>query len=148
MGLALDAGLFTGISRRMTLLTRIRGASRLPQTSTFENELIRIGGNNYVRGFDDEAFLATSLAVFTAEWRYLLGLNSYFQVFSEVAYVLNGASVLPAEAVWPIGVGTGMAFETKAGIFALNYAVGRLLGQPEGFRLRNAKIHLGYLNFF
>ena len=39
-----------------------------------------------------------------------------------------------------------MAFETKAGIFNISYAAGKRDDQK--FNLRQAKIHLGYVNYF
>jgi len=45
-----------------------------------------------------------------------------------------------------LGVGLGIAFETKAGIFNMSYAVGKR--DDSNFNLRQAKIHLGYVNFF
>ena len=41
---------------------------------------------------------------------------------------------------------TGGSFETKAGIFSLNYAVGKQLNNPIDFS--SAKIHFGFLNQF
>ncbi|MCX6181458.1 MAG: hypothetical protein NT150_05995 [Bacteroidetes bacterium] len=46
----------------------------------------------------------------------------------------------------PYGFGAGFSFETKAGIFSLNYAIGKQLGNPIDFGA--AKIHFGFLNQF
>ena len=45
-----------------------------------------------------------------------------------------------------LGVGLGMAFETKAGIFNISYANGKR--NDLKFDLRESKIHIGYLNYF
>ena len=45
-----------------------------------------------------------------------------------------------------LGTGIGMAFETKAGIFNISYAVGKR--DDTNLNLRDAKIHLGYVSFF
>jgi outer membrane translocation and assembly module TamA len=45
-----------------------------------------------------------------------------------------------------LGIGLGLAFETKAGIFNISYAVGKQ--DNSSFSFRAAKIHLGYVNFF
>ena len=45
-----------------------------------------------------------------------------------------------------LGTGLGMAFETKAGIFNITYAVGKRDGDK--FNFRQSKIHLGYVNYF
>jgi hypothetical protein len=39
-----------------------------------------------------------------------------------------------------------MAFETKAGIFNISYAIGKR--NDVNLNLRQAKIHIGYVNFF
>ena len=46
----------------------------------------------------------------------------------------------------PIGFGAGIAFETKLGIFNLNYALGQQFDNPIFFR--NAKLHFGIVNYF
>ena len=53
---------------------------------TFQNELFRIGGYKLLRGFDEESIYANQYAVFTAEYRYLVGINSYFFGFSDVGF--------------------------------------------------------------
>jgi hypothetical protein len=45
-----------------------------------------------------------------------------------------------------LGTGLGMAFETKAGIFNVTYAVGKR--DHDKFNFRQSKIHLGYVNYF
>ena len=47
---------------------------------------------------------------------------------------------------FPFGIGAGINFETKAGIFGLNYALGSQNNNP--LSIKNAKIHFGYVNYF
>jgi hypothetical protein len=44
------------------------------------------------------------------------------------------------------GTGLGLAFETKAGIINLSWAVGKR--NDTRFNLRQSKIHLGFVNYF
>jgi hypothetical protein len=46
----------------------------------------------------------------------------------------------------PMGFGTGITFETKLGIFSLNYALGKEFNNQIVFRA--AKIHFGLINYF
>jgi hypothetical protein len=46
----------------------------------------------------------------------------------------------------PIGYGAGFSFETKAGIFSINYAIGQQQGNAPDFR--SAKVHFGIVNSF
>jgi hemolysin activation/secretion protein len=148
LALRLEASGYVPLAKRMTIVSTLSGATLQPPGSTFANELYRLGGNNFVRGFDDEQFLGTSMIRMVLEWRYLLATNSFFRVFADAGVIADGSDPLSTTESWPLGVGVGLAMETKAGVFGVNYALGRLLDQSEGFRFRNAKIHFGYLTYF
>lgn len=97
-----------------------------------------------LRGFDEEAIFASLFSVVTLEYRFLLSKNSYFNLFYDAAYVENRADGY--ENDFPFGFGAGLAFETKAGLFGVSYALGRQQSAPIDFRA--AKIHFGYVNYF
>lgn len=112
---------------------------------TFQNELYRIGGLKTLRGFDEESILASSYTIWKAEFRYLLEQNSYLFVF------VNGAWYERKQRDYfitdtPLGFGAGITFETKLGIFSLNYALGKEFQNPVLFRA--AKVHFGVVNYF
>ena len=46
----------------------------------------------------------------------------------------------------PYGLGAGINFETKPGIFSISYALGSQQNNPLLFK--TAKIHFGFINFF
>jgi hemolysin activation/secretion protein len=113
--------------------------------NTFDNELFRIGGLKSLRGFDDESILASAYVIWKLEYRYLLEQNSYLFAFYNAAWyrqLTNSADFSDT----PQGFGAGMAFETKLGIFSVNYALGREFTNP--FQFRTAKIHVGILSYF
>lgn len=109
----------------------------------FDNDLYRIGGLRSVRGFDERSVLSSLYAVNTAEWRLLLGRESFFSVFTDAAYTQNDR--LDTDNVL-IGIGSGLDLATKAGIFSINLAVGRDEDNP--FDLQRTRIHFGYVNVF
>jgi len=111
----------------------------------FENELHRIGGYKLLRGFDEQSIFANWYNVFTIEYRYLIGTNSFFSAFYDMAYIERN-TIQQIDSDWPIGFGVGLNFETNAGIFGLNYALGRQMNNP--INLRTGKVHFGYINFF
>ena len=111
----------------------------------FENELLRIGGLHTLRGFDEESMFATFFAVFTLEYRLLIGQNSYFNLFGDYAY-LEDRAVGKRRFDRPFGFGLGMNFETNAGVFGVSLAVGSQDGSQPDFR--NPKIHFGYVSYF
>jgi hemolysin activation/secretion protein len=109
------------------------------------NELYRLGGFRSLRGFDEESIPVRWYHTGTVELRYLLGSLSYAALFADGGLVSRRATDGYVEDV-PIGIGAGLNFQTKAGIFSLNYAVGR--NSSSTFDFRAAKIHFGYVTVF
>jgi len=111
----------------------------------FRNELFQIGGYRLLRGFDEESILASQYAVTSLEFRYLIGMNSFLFSFVDGGWAKNEVPGYAIDNLY-LGIGLGLAFETKAGIFNMSYAVGKTGNNP--FEFSQAKIHLGYVNFF
>ena len=130
---------------RSTLLGRLRGGAVFSEAPVYFNEQFRIGGNQILRGFDEESIFATRYALSTLEYRLLIGQNSYLYAFGDVAYVED---VTPVKDVtdWPYGFGAGISFETSAGVFGVSLAYGKQLGNPIDFSA--PKVHFGYVSLF
>ncbi len=111
----------------------------------FRNELFQIGGYKLLRGFNEESILASEYVVSSLEYRYLIGMNSFLFSFVDGGWAKNEVPGYASNSFY-MGIGVGLAFETKAGIFNMSYAVGKQGADP--FEFRQAKIHLGYVNFF
>ena len=112
----------------------------------FRNDLFQIGGFRLLRGFDEESIYATKFAVFTAEWRYLVSLNSYLFFFTDAGLVQNRFRDVRTDNRF-LGAGIGIMYETKAGLLNVSYAIGKRNDVP--FNLREAsKLHFGYINYF
>lgn len=135
---------FIPIFRHNTILLQVQGAA-LINDHIFSNEVYRIGGSRLLRGFDEEVIPASQYHIGTVEIRYLLSQNSYASLFFDGGYV-EDASVHPAVTDFPVGFGAGVQFETKAGIFGIDYALGSRMGNP--VQIRDSKIHFGYVNYF
>ena len=129
------------IQQRSTVLFKLTGSTIIAEQILFNNEKYRIGGARLLRGFDEQSIFTDAYALGTLEYRYLIGKRSYFNVFSDNAWVRN-------EQInnWLLGLGAGMAFETKAGIFEISYALGKTDQTP--FDFKAAKIHFGFINEF
>jgi len=137
--LRLDAAGFIPLFRNSALMVRNQSGF-LENENLFENELFRIGGLKTLRGFDEESLTASIYTIFTLEFRYLFDLNSYFNIFFDGAfYERNTNSGYFNDT--PYGIGAGVNFETRAGIFSLSYAMGSRDGQPLQFKA--AKVHFG-----
>ena len=113
--------------------------------SLFENELFRIGGIKTFRGFEEEAFFASAYSVASIEFRYLFERNSAFYAFFDAGYYEKPEDNIIFSDT-PLGFGIGVDFETRAGIFTLNYALGRQQGNPVEFN--SGKIYFGIINRF
>ena len=131
--------------KRATIKASIRGGVILSEQNIYQNEQFRIGGNRILRGFDEESIFATNYGVLTTELRFLIGLNSYLYAFGDFGYVEN-ITTERREFDRPIGMGAGITFETKVGLFGFSLAVGRQQGNP--FDFRSVKTHFGYVSLF
>lgn len=115
--------------------------------SLFRNELFRIGGLNTLRGFNEQSIFASFYSINTIEFRMILEQNSYLYLFGQGGYYENKSySLFLVQHYVPSSFGAGISFETAAGIFTINYALGN---ETNGkFLLRTGKVHFGFVNFF
>lgn len=131
--------------KKSTLKTEINGGIFQSQ-DIFRNELFQIGGNRLLRGFDEESIYASQYAIFTAEYRYLTGINSYLFGFSDVGITKTHFQTTNFTNNY-ISAGLGLSVETTFGIVNVSYAIGKR--NDVKFDLAGAsKIHFGYINYF
>lgn len=140
----LGAAHYFPLAKRSVLKTGLH-AGLLETPNYFRNEMFQVGGYRVLRGFDEESIFTNRYAVATIEYRYLVDLNSYFFGFTDLGYT-NFKNERTSFSNTYIGLGAGMAFQTKQGIFNIGYAVGKR--DDTNFNLRQSKIHLGYVSFF
>lgn len=141
----LSAAHYFPVQKRAALKAGVQGGY-YTSPNVFRNELFQIGGYKLLRGFNEESIYASRYAVFTAEYRYLVGLNSYLFVFTDLGWVKNKYQAVNVNNQF-IGAGLGMMFETKAGLLNISYAAGKR--DDVKFNLREAsKLHFGYINYF
>lgn len=133
-----------GKKQRHILKFSLNGGSVFNQ-SLLRNELLRIGGNRLLRGFDEQSILASTYNITTLEYRMMIQRNSYFFVFMDAAYVHRKFNNTIFQD-FPFGFGAGITFETKIGIFGLTYALGQQKDKSVDFR--NSKLHFGYVATF
>ena len=140
----LAAAHYFPIGRAATLKLGLSGGV-YSSPNTYRNDLFMIGGYKLLRGFDEQSILCSEYAVGTLEYRYLTGLNSFLFVFTDVGWAANTVPGYDLNSMF-IGTGVGMAFDTKAGIFNMSFAVGKQ--GSAAFDFHDTKIHLGYVSFF
>lgn len=133
-----------GKGQRNTIKTAIN-AGFFQSRNIFRNELFQLGGFKLLRGFDEESQFLSQFAIGTLEYHYLVGRNSYFYVLTDAGWGKSNNLGKKADYTYVSG-GLGLAFETKAGIFNLAWAVGKRNDLP--FDFKKSKIHIGFVNYF
>jgi hemolysin activation/secretion protein len=113
-------------------------------TQIFQNEVFRFGGQNSLRGFNEEELYATVRSVLSVEYRFLLDRNSHVFAFFDQGFYENSATSYYNDH--PYGFGLGFSFGTNLGIFSISYALGKQFDNP--ILMRNGKIHFGYIAYF
>ena len=109
------------------------------------NELYRVGGMNTLQGFDELSLYASSFAFGHLEVRYLYEKLSYINIFFNGGWY-EKATIREHLQDTPYGMGIGVAFNTRAGIFNFSYALGKQLDNPISFK--TGKIHFGMMLTF
>jgi outer membrane protein assembly factor BamA len=132
------------IGKQGTVKTAINGGALLSD-NIFRNELFQIGGYKLLRGFDEESQYVSQYAIGTLEYRYLIGLNSFFFGFIDGGWARNNSRSSKFTHGY-FGTGLGLALETKSSLFTIAWAVGKRDDIP--FNLRQSKIHFGFVNYF
>ena len=71
--------------------------------------------------------------------------SDFFFVFGDYGYT-EDVTVDTKKFDSPLGLGGGMTFETKVGVFGISLAIGK--EQGNAFDFRNVKTHFGYVSYF
>ena len=133
--------------KRSTIKAGVQVGFTFSEQPIYANEQFRIGGTQLLRGFDEESIFATSFAIFTLEYRLLLGQNSFLYTFFDYASIeAETINIRENTLDDPLGFGAGISFETKAGIFGISLAYGRQRSNPIDFGA--PKVHFGYISLF
>ncbi|MBF9221626.1 BamA/TamA family outer membrane protein [Hymenobacter ruricola] len=143
---ALRAERYFPVKRAGVLLLRLRGEGLL-SPRLFTNDLLRLGGLNSLRGFNENQFYTSSFAVATAEFRQFIGADSYVFLFADQAYLRHDVTD-DRFSDQPTGVGAGLSFRTPAGLFQFVYSAGQATSIGQQFGLSNSKIHFGLTSRF
>ncbi|MCF6349481.1 MAG: hypothetical protein L3J23_00420 [Flavobacteriaceae bacterium] len=106
-----------------------------------DNELFRIGGNETVRGFQEESIFVSLYNIINIEYRYLTKNNSYFYSITDMGLVETQTAKNRL-----FGFGLGYAFETKIGLLNLNYVLGK--SENQSFDFSKAVVGLKYITTF
>lgn len=133
---SIDALKIFTLNKKNSFFIRVNG-SNLISDSYFENELLRFGGINSIRGFEENSIFASLYGIINTEYRFQLNNSIYIHSIFDAGYfenkILNTKEKL-------FGYGFGFGILTKAGLLRFNYANGK--NENTQFKLSNSKIHI------
>lgn len=132
------SNLFLPVFKNSTIMFGLNSGWLFNTNMTFTNEMFRVGGNQSLRGFDQELFFAENYSILTGEYRLLIDKNAY------LAYFIDFGVLNLDQRLW--GTGGGLSIETNAGIFNFNLGFGKNQNLP--FDFSSPKIHFGYVSMF
>ena len=107
------------------------------------NELLRFGGWNSFRGFNENALLADFYYYGSAEYRYLVGNQAFFDIFGQYGQ-LNNKNLSLKPKLYSFGM--GFNFFLPIGLMTFQISNGNEFGNPVKFS--DTKIHWGILSRF
>lgn len=125
-----------------SIYLRINSASLFSDTY-LENELLRFGGINSIRGFEENSLTASQYGLINTEYRIQLGGSLYVHSILDFAYFENDITS-QKEKLYSFGFGFGII--NKSGLLKFNYANGKIENQK--FKLSNSKIHISLIADF
>lgn len=139
----MTADFYFPLHKRFTWVLSVQGG-HMQANNLYKNELYRIGGLKTLRGFDQLSIYASTYIIVRDELRFSFAQKSYLQLFFDIAGYQQQLEKYVSD--FPFGFGAGLSFDTKAGIFAFNYALGRQHGNP--IKFSTGKITFGYTALF
>ena len=134
--LTIDAFKIFNLNKKNSIYLRVNGTNLISDTY-FENELLRFGGINSIRGFEENSLFASLYGLINTEYRFQLNNAIYIHSIIDAAYFENKVSNNKEKL---FGYGFGFGILTKTGLFKFNYANGKT--ENTQFKLSNSKIHL------
>jgi hypothetical protein len=121
--------------------------SQIIAPQIYFNEIMREGGINSLKGFNEQSIFASNFNMIDIEYRYLIGSDSHIKLFWNGAYYEDKSYGRTSKITdYPWGFGVGGNFETSAGLLSIVYALGK--EKNNKFDLRTGKIHFGISSYF
>jgi hypothetical protein len=140
-----DFSYYIPLYRKFSIKLSTRNNYIFSDSVLYRNELIRVGGLEEIRGFDEDFFWVDGYSAVSFEMKYFFEKESNIFGFIDMAQ-MRLKTINEIQQDYPIGIGIGVNLSTKAGILSLSYAMGKTEG--ESFNFSNSKIHIGYTNRF
>lgn len=115
----------------------------LHSNSYFQNELVRFGGINSIRGFQENSIEASFYSILNTEYRYLLNPTIFIHSIIDLGFFKN--PINDSETTLT-GFGLGMGIKTQGGLFRIILANGKSSNQK--FDFSTSKVHISISSRF
>jgi hypothetical protein len=106
-----------------------------------ENELFRIGGNNSIRGFNEQSIFVKDYVIQNIEYRYLISNDSFIYSITDLALIRTTNTIEKL-----IGLGVGYLFNTNNSQINISTSIGTDSKNPINFK--NTQLFINWVNFF
>ena len=113
----------------------------LNSTNYFDNELFRIGGNNSIRGFNEQSIFVKNYLLQNIEFIYQSSKSSYLYTITDLALI---STTLSKEKLYSFGL--GYLFNTNNSQINISTAIGTNTKNPLDFK--NTQFFVNWVNFF
>ncbi|MEB2329873.1 MAG: BamA/TamA family outer membrane protein [Ignavibacteriaceae bacterium] len=134
---------FSFTKRQSTQLKGFAGEVRADKLE--DSDFFRVGGNNNIRGYREQQYLASRFIYGSLEPRYSISRRSFLLAFADAGYYFkpfDAVNNIAEQSEFLLGYGIGIRLETGIGLIGVSYA----LGKGDGFL--DGKIHFGLINTF
>ena len=138
----LEVGKKFDFSERFKLQSLIT-KEKINSENLVNNELIRFGGSESIRGFDNNSIFADGYTLLATNLNFYLNETLYVYSIFDIANYTN--SILDLDQDIYSG-GIGFSTVTENGVISINYSKGNNWGNS--FNLKNAKINVIFTTFF
>ncbi|MBX7153253.1 BamA/TamA family outer membrane protein [bacterium] len=147
--ISIDVETYWPLTRKLVLFNGTHGyVYKTPQSVVPYSEQFLFGGLHDLRGYTEDFFNGTRIGWNNFELRWLTSRQSRIFVFWDAGYYYRkeyapgDQTRVITEDGWPIGYGFGIRFQTRLGLFALDYGLGK------GDSFNNGKVHFGIATEF
>jgi hemolysin activation/secretion protein len=130
------------ISEKLKINSRFL-SEKLDSKNLVTNELLRFGGIESIRGFDQNSIFTNDYKLLNTSVNFYLNDTIYIYTLFDVANYQN--KILSIDEFIYSG-GFGFSSRTKNGLISVNYAKGNIWGNS--FNLKNAKLSVSFVTFF
>ena len=128
------------ISKRSSIYLKNK-TGVLNSENYIQNELFRIGGNNSIRGFNEQSIFVKDYVIQNIEYRYLLSNDAFIYSITDLALITT-----PNTTEKLMGLGIGYLFNTNNAQINISTTLGTDSRNPINFK--NTQLFINWINFF